>query len=724
MLAIKPSLMPALALVLLSCLAITAQAVDGRLDYRDTRQRSGSGDTEYDLQITRREGLGNQRVPLGDRLALLLDFRYLDERSRSEIDGQDSSWRTLIRSGGLALHYHDEYLRVNLEGNGLLRDNRSGGGALARYQRQQLGAWANLDATRWLEAQGRWNETWSRRGEQLDDTPRLRESAQSLNTKTPLPGLGTLSYRFSRMERDDTEQDLLDVNVNHGVRYSGSFALADRRFQLDLSARSRWFEQRSTFGGEAGHESLVLPFGAAYRIDASPEYHDPLEDESLAAPALHDRDRDTPTEIDLGDDAPPGWQVGGDYRNIHYDLGENTLLASATLYLADRALTPELLNWRFYVSDDPEGRVWTELPGGAATADYREWSDQRWGWAVSFHDSVKTRRFKMVNEKLGPVAPRLRVTELEVNTPVSAVPDREFKATNDSQRFDSTLQYALLPGLGFRYNLGLRHRRYGSGGSDLAEDIHGLSLNWRRDRWRASARYEIHHLYRGGSLKTDVRSATLSAGHNWEGGHSLSAYAGQVIDDSQGQPRATNSLSLGGTWLPAPDLRYDQKVSYGWLDDYWQDLSSRSFTSHSSIRSMPTRWLFANLTRVDRWVQREAGIGFSRFNDTTLGVGWTPAPLLTFQSNLVYQVRTRSELLSRHSVNWSPYQGGKVAVRLHASMVSDTRVDSDQRSAGADVSWELRPRLLLESGLEAQSYRREGERLLPLNFYMRGSFRF
>ena len=32
--------------------------------------------------------------------------------------------------------------------------------------------------------------------------------------------------------------------------------------------------------------------------------------------SLFDRDRLNPTEIDLGDDAPIGWQFGGDYRNM------------------------------------------------------------------------------------------------------------------------------------------------------------------------------------------------------------------------------------------------------------------------------------------------------------------------------------------------------------------------------------------------------------------------
>lgn len=703
--------------------APVARAVDGRLDYRDNRQDGGSSGADYSLQMIRQEALLNQRIELARSLALLLDFRYLDEDSRSEIDGARSSWQALTRRAGLALHYHDDWLRLNLEGNGQRRDFRVANAAELLYDRRQLGGWANVQSHRGVKAQGSWLESWSRRGETLDLAPELQETAQSLSLETTPVRLGALHYRISRLRRDDGERDLVDLNTTHGLRYSGDVTFANRRGSLGVTARSRWFEQKTTYGGEAAHSILLIPFDAAWRVDVSPDFHDPLEDASLQAPELYDRDLDTATAIDLGDDAPAGWQEGGDYRNIHYDFGEAETLVGGTLYVAQRALVPELLTWRFFVSDDPEGRVWSELPGGAVTWTYHEWSDERRGWSFNMSEALSTRRFKIVNEKLGPVAPVLRVTELELYTPVAEVPSREVSGANDSQRLNTTLNYALSGNLGFRYDLGLRQRSYGSAG-ELNEDIHNLGLNWHRGQWRSSLRYELQHLSRGGERTTNVATATLSIGKRWEAGHALNVYASQVRDRSRDRNRVTNALSLGGTWHLAPDLRFDQRVSYGWLDDYRQDLSSSSVTVNSTLRGAPYNWLFADLARVDRWVKREAGIGFTRFNDTTFGLGWTPWPLLTFRSNIVYQVREDSELLTRHSVNWTPLTGGKISIRLHGTMVSDTRVDSDQRSVGVNASWELRPRLNLEGGLEAQSYERAGTRNSPLSSHLRGSLSF
>ena len=165
--------------------------------------------------------------------------------------------------------------------------------------------------------------------------------------------------------------------------------------------------------------SLQTPLNIGYVLDDSPETLDPLEPQPTPLPALADLDRDTPTSLDIGDDAPPVREYGGDYRNILVDFGDAQTLAAATLYV-DRVVSfPQFLTWRIYVSDDPDANTWQAVPDADYTAIYTERTDGRQAWDFEFATPLVSRRWKFVDVKSGPVEPELFVTELELYAPAT-----------------------------------------------------------------------------------------------------------------------------------------------------------------------------------------------------------------------------------------------------------------------------------------------------------------
>ena len=162
----------------------------------------------------------------------------------------------------------------------------------------------------------------------------------------------------------------------------------------------------------AGKSTLIKTISGVYKKDGGAivingqevEIHDPLEEELITESALYDRDRNTATIIDIGDEAPIAWQFGGDYRNIQYDFGEIVDVFGGFLFV-DRILDfPDLIEWRIFSSSDPDGRIWTELDPQAAEATYTELSTGLQGWELTLSSPVSARFIKIVDVKLAQIS--------------------------------------------------------------------------------------------------------------------------------------------------------------------------------------------------------------------------------------------------------------------------------------------------------------------------------
>lgn len=714
------------ALVLLLALGVllgqggTARAADGRLGYEERHQDGGTAGVDYQLQIITRGAQAQQSMPLWGPLSLRVEAQVQDEETQSRVGDVSSAWDRLTQRGIASLRFGGSWLRADLHASGRRREESLHPQPLLTSDAGELGGWANLRPASWLTFQGSWldSRNWNERSEGPE--VETHESLRSAGAETALGPVGTLRYAYARNATENLTRSSLGVNSSHLLAYEGVYGLQGSRGRLSVSARTRRFNQHTRQDPYDGR-LLLEPLVVGVRIDDSPEIEDPLEDPLTSVPGLSDLDRRAGTSVDLGDDAPVGLQIGGDYRNLQMDFGRPFPLSEAVLYVDRRPLAPELLQWRVYIADDPQGQLWEELTG--VTAVYRDLDSGLQGWEFSIEPPMATRYVKFVDVKLGPVGAVLRVTELEVYTPDST-PGRETRDQADSQRLFTALDYGLTRNLSARVDVTLRHRGDHGDTPDLDDRAQGAGLSYTRGAWSASARAELHRVESGGRLDSDVTTAAFGLRRRLGDASRAGVHYDRVDDRGDGGDRRTRALSVNADLRLAPALRVSQRFSYGWLDDRTAALSSRSFTSQSVLRSVPARWLYVDLTRTDRWVRREAGAGFTPFNDSSLSLGLTPVPLVSLRSTVTYQVRDKGEWLVRHTLTWSPLPGGDLAVHLNANQFSDTRVDTRQAGAGASVTWEPRPRLLLEGGVDAQRTRRAQGSSSPLNTFVKGSLVF
>lgn len=705
----------------LSLAAPPALGLDGNLGFQQSEQDGGTGGVDYRLQLITRDAYAQQLIGLWPGLSLRLEAQVRDEETQSRVGASSSTWRQLSRRAGLGLRYGGQHLRLDLSGSGRRREQRPDPGVTIDHDSGQLGAWAQLRASRWLELQGSLLETRAWREEGALPEIETRESLRSGGVESALP-LGRLRYGYSRQSSENLALASESVHASHLLAYEGDFGLPGERGRVSFSARTRQFSQQLT-QREQTERLLLEPLGAGVRIDATPAVQDPLEAPLTPVPGLIDLDRRAATGVDLGDDAEVGLQIGGDYRNLQLDLGAALGVGLLRVYVDRRPTAPALMRWSVWVGEDAEGQLWQELQ--PTSANYREWDEGLQGWEFVLPGGSSGRFFKLVDSKLGPVEPVLFVTELEATTE-SLLPAGERRETSRSHRGQLGLDYRLSRHWRARGDLGLRRREFDGARSDQDELTQGLGLYWTREAWSASARLERRSLADADENRrdSDVTGRSLSLTRRLAGLHSLGLSVEQTQDSGRDTDRLTSSLSLWGEWQLAPALRIDQRLSHGWLDDERQDLRSRSLTSFTTLHSAPFSWLFVEFSRVDRWVEREAQVGYTRFNDTALTLGWTPVPLISWRSHIVYEERDEGEWLITHSLSWTPLPGGDLALRLNANQFSDTRVESEQASAGLVLSWTPRPRLLIEGGLESQRLERPEGDSSPVNSFLRSRLAF
>ncbi len=195
-------------------------------------------------------------------------------------------------------------------------------------------------------------------------------------------------------------------------------------------------------------------------------------------------------------------------------------------------------------------------------------------------------------------------------------------------------------------------------------------------------------------------------------------------DDNYNAHYLTRAVTGDATWRAAPLLAITQRVTRGWRDGQVGAEDSDSWVANTEIRSTPRPGMRLDVTRVNRWVSREAGAGFTSYAETQVDASWEVLPLVVWSGQYVSQKREQRDWILRNSVSWTPLPGGSVLFNLQASDYQDSRINQLRRGGGASVDWQARRRLLLSAGFDKSYERLEGRQSWPLSFQARGYWTF
>lgn len=713
----------AVALLALSLLIPSrSPAVDGRLEARSNVQSGQAGTENYRQETLRTEAAANQRISLGPFLMLRGDGRLLREEFSSRFDTVETDLTRRAEEGRAALDFVSRRIRLGLHGGTFTQRNSGTGIDARRLERRQAGMSGNFRNRRLrLSTSGLF--TAARREVPSGPASRSQEWVGSAGLRYKIP-LGEVGYRYSVLEARNLTLETRSAQFTHSLTYNGSVRFADGRALAGLRTNSNFFTQDVSRSRESVAERLRLPQDGGVVLDDTPAVLDPLEGEVTSVPALDDRDRAAPTSINVGDSAPMVREFGGDYRNIQYDFGEAVDLSSAILYVDQTLLAPGLFRWRVFTSNDPLGRTWEEVAPGAVAVDYREWGTGLQGWSVTFAQPISARFFKMVDEKLGPTVPDLFVTELEVYVREGEATEEKDHSSTNNHRVAASLGYAFTPELNGGYDLSYRRRTF-SDRSSLLEDVtHALSAGWTRSIWSLSGRYTTRRLEGRRSGDTSYESQHLGVQRGRAGALLMDLSWTRAHDHGEELGRTSNAVALGATWPALPALRFRSQVSAGRLRDREVGQTSSSLVVTSAASGSPIPNLSIDLEWTDRWVSQEAGAGYSRFRDSSATLAWRPVPLVSLESQVRYEARSKGEWLTRNTVSWTPLSAGTFRTRLSASHYHDTRADETQRSGGGQIEWDATPNLSFQGSLESLALTTRGQQNSPTNAAARGTLRF
>lgn len=706
--------------------AAPARALDGWADLRGYRQQGRAGASAYTTRSIQSEGRLDQRIDFSRALYLQIRYGALREANWSDFGGELTDYETVTQQPNVILTFRRGSFRLGLSGDGYRRDYFGAGLAGRRDDRLEIGGWSRY-VTGPLQLNLRWFDAELKRRDDsgLDDA-RTRERTGSASARLTLPAGSDLTYTYTENDHRDRTLDSRDLFRTHALDYRGTLALGDR-IRLSWDAQARLFTQTLT-GPLTGGRNLLLPLTGGYRIDDTPLIEDPLEAPTTPVSALYDHDRTTPTTIDIGDAASVGHEFGGDARNLRYDFGGPEELGLALLYVDRIVVFNRLIRWRLYVSNDPEGRLWTELPDSAATVTWREWDASLRGWQVDFPvptggQPVRARFFKLVDEKYGPTLPNLYVTELEVYDRQEAT-RAESREQTVRTRVNSDLVYQIARDWQFRYALHLDEQRFDDDDNNLSATGHAGQLRWTRRLWSAGGSYETQRLRSNSRADTDTRlwGLNVARGTNTRFDTGLSWI--RQDDRSREEPRVTDTYALHSSYQILPDLNVSERVTYGRVRDAEYGGGSRAWVVTGLVRAAPRPNLGVDLWHTRRWIDEEAGAGFTPYNESESLVRWAPWPLVSLSSQVRYQVREDADWLVRHLASWTPLVGGSLEVQLSLNDFRDTRADLSQRGGGFTLTWRPRARVTFEAGLEKTRFKQRGELSWPLSSTARGNWTF
>ncbi len=711
---------PALAILLLVGCAADVLAIDGRVDVTASRQSGGAGDSAYRTDSLREDYGAGDRIELSRSWLLNVDMLARREQYEGHALGLRSYTRTTSLTPGLTLNFRRNAWQGTFNGRAQRRD-WTGANVVARRDEQlNLSAWLHAGFTSW-DLEFRAQENASER----------RETGFSRESREHIQGVTVRHYFWKRDElryslwnsRQELRSQGAEVRYRtHQVQYRGNHDFAAGRGRVSIDAQASHFRQEEFFGLD-NPERLLVPIWAGFSLDDTPEYLDPAEDDPIADGRLNDGDRDARTGVNIGESATPVQQYGGDWRNIIFDLGEPAAITSARLYIDTRIAFPGFFAWQVFVSDDPEGRDWgAALSPADYTVAYEDLADGRQGWRLTFTSPLVHRRIKIVDLKSGLTEPDIYITEFEVYGP--AEPGSTNKTRTAQGRFFGGLAYDLLRTVTLSYDTDLQERRDLDTDDRLRRQMHAFGLQWRINAWTMTARHQLNRLDSPAGRDTDANSQTVSLAKTDNRDLTWRFAWIRNEDDSYTNRHLTHSWNASMNWTVLPRLEWMQQATYGIRDAEDIDGTAHSWTVATILRGDIRPSLVATLRRTDRWTDREAGSGFSRFNDTESILTWAIAPLVSATSQVTYRVRNDEQWILRHTLGWTPMPGGSVTVRFYASDYQDTSTDYLRRGGGVQVTWRARPRLRLEAGAEQTLVKENADRNTPLNLNARGYWTF
>jgi hypothetical protein len=709
--------------VLLLAAATAAQAVDGRAEVRTNHQEGRVGTEAYSSD-NRWELLGADEMIRFSRVSSLrLEYTARRELLKGSSAGSAVENHLVVLTpaahlswqfDGVRMTAHALGNRIDRDDTGLptLRDDSFEYGLWATARRGALMADLNfLDSTSWRRTEGDDRENQDRNGRatlRYDLTPN-----------------DEVHYQYSRVDLDAVTLGHRTTFDTHQVQYRGDHGFASDRGRVSVNLLRSRFKQKDVFDTVSA-EQYVLPNNAAWYLDDTPSELDPLENQPQAAPGLIDNDRTTPTVINLGDNAPPVRDQGGDYRNILLDFGEPQSVGSAYLYV-DRRLTylPQLMAWDLYFCDEAEGFDWGQpVPTSQWSATWFELETGRQGWEIRFNGGEVThRRLKLVNRKLGPTMGDLFVTEFETyTTVVSSEPERT--SQQDRTMLNGELAYALTPRLRFRAGASLDRRDQVGAQGNLDRVNNSATLDYRLNQWLLSGQVQTSRETTPSGLDTDSNTRILALSRRAPGRFGANLSWMVTEDDNYNARYRTEAMSGDVTWRAAPELVFLQRASRGWRESDYGTGDSDSWVLSSEIRSAPRPGLRIDLRRIERWVTEEAGVGFTTYSESEANATWEILPLLSWSGQIVRQKQERSDTMIRNSLAWTPLPGGSMAWSFQANDYQDTRTDQLRRGGGASVDWRPRPRLTLAGSVDKSYERLQGRESWPLSFQFRGYWTF
>jgi len=695
-------------------------ALDGRVEVRGNRQSGGAGDTEYrTTSIWENYSLG-QRISLSR--AFTLQFDHVTRRQNLESRTGNTAFDSEIISQlpNASLTFRKDTWRGGLNARGIRKDQSGSGLPNQRDEHADFHGYLST-RRRHIELEVSAQQAVSTRESEMGNRD-TREEQQSAKVRLMPTLQDELRYGFTRNEQQlrtfDTRLNYRSHNLQ--LRTFHDFLNGKGRFSLD--ARQSWLHQESAYGSNAS-EAYLPPAAAFHSLDDTPEQWDTLEADWIPTGALYDLDRDTPTAINLGDDAPVVRTYGGDYRNIILDFGETATVDELVLYVDTILDFPGLMQWMVFTSDDPEGRDWTnEIGPSQFNAVWFEDADGRQGWRFGFSSALNHRRVKIVNTKLGLTEPNILVTELEA---YQGLDDEQViiqKVRRHRVRGDVSIRP--VQSVELQYGGTHRGRRYEGDERRVESVSHRFAAITRLGGWRLSASHDINRQTNTTGQDTDAQNDRVSLSTRASRALRMRVGWSRNEDRSWTAKHTTHNVSGDMTWRLAPQLTLIQNVGWGRRERPELEGHSTSWTTSTVLRGRPRPSLELELRRNDRWVSQDAGIDFTTFNTTELRTSWAIRPLLALTSQVLYQRRATDDVVLRNSLVWTPLPGGSMSLRFSANDQQDTRTEWFQRGASALLTWRPRPRLFLEGGIEYVLVKQYDERNTPTNLQFRGSWAF
>ncbi len=709
-----------LAILLLGLHPARSLALDGVVNGRSSVQEGQAGTESYRQSSTESEVSASQRLPLAGGFQIRLDGRAQRELIRSRLGATQNNFDRRTRQADASLDHRGRLGGFRFSALAFDQKTLGAGTEVPRQERGQLETSAEYGRGRTrVNAAGLF--LVSRREFLLAEPLRDEVLSGTFEMRTGIPRVGSLAYRISALTDRNLNLETRSTRSTQTITFDGSSRFDGGRGLVALKTTSGFFTQIQTRQTGGSGARLVLPHSAGFLLDDSPELHDPLEADVTPVAALHDGDRTVATMVQIGDSAPVAREFGGDYRNIVFDFGEAAEPDSSVLYIDHTLVSPEMIRWQVFISNDPEGRIWEEASG--ASVAYAEWGVGFQGWTVVVSQPVSVRFFKLVDIKFGPTIADLSVTELEVFTRVDQVADRD-RSDTTNHRIGLSLGYQFFSGVRAGYDLTYRRRTLTRQDGVLENLGQGFNASWTRGIWALSGRYEMRALEGRQARETRASSqaVSLKRGQNKDLVSTLSW--SRVRDHSPGVEKTSNSLSLGSNWNAAPALRLNQRVIGAQLDDQAAKRTATSLVVSISVIGEPTQAISLDFAESERWVSQEAGTGFSRFSDTSLTLGLRPVPLISLQSMVRYQMRGSGHWLTRNSIVWELLSGGDLKAGLSARHFRDTRTQETQQGAGVQFEWAARPSLTIRGNVEAVTLKTARQENSPLNAEIRGIWRY